>query len=78
MKDHLKRYFIILLFLLLSLTKAQSENETATQEENPKEEDETENLLKTKCDGDKITYTIKANLLEYLENDENSDGREMY
>ena len=78
MKDHLKRYFIILLFLLLSLTKTQSENEPATQEENPKREDEIENLLKTKCDGDKITYTIKANLLEYLEKDENSDGREMY
>ena len=78
MKGHLKRYFVILLFLLLSLTKGQSENEIATQEENPKEEDETENLLQTKCDGDKITYTIKANLLEYLENDENSDGREIY
>ena len=53
----------IILFFLLSILKAQNE---------------TESLLQTKCDGDKITYTIKANLLEYLENDENSDGREMY
>ena len=62
MKRHLKRYFIIL-FFLLSILKAQNE---------------TESLLQTKCDGDKITYTIKANLLEYLENDKNTDGREMY
>ena len=44
MKRHLKRYFIIL-FFLLSILKAQNE---------------TESLLQTKCDGDKITYTIKA------------------
>ena len=62
MKRHLKRYFIVL-FFLLSILKAQNE---------------TESLLQTKCDGDKITYTIKANLLEYLENDKNTDGREMY
>ena len=69
MKDHLKSYFMVLFFLLLLLIKAQSENDPMN---------ETENLLKTKCEGNKITYTIKANLQEYLEFDENSDGREIY
>ena len=35
-------------------------------------------LLEPKCDGKKIEYSIYGNLREYLDNENNIDGRELY
>ena len=64
---YLEHYLLVLFFLLLSLTKAEETKDL-----------EVEKLLQTKCDGKKITYSIKAKLYEYLKNDKNIDKREIY
>ena len=35
-------------------------------------------IIEPKCDGETIKYSIYANLSEYLENENNIDGREFY
>ena len=35
-------------------------------------------IIEPKCDGETIKYSIYANLSEYLENENNIDGRELY
>ena len=35
-------------------------------------------IIEPKCDGETIKYSICANLSEYLENENNIDGRELY
>lgn len=72
----LKNCFFVIFFSLLSLAKSVIEIEEEGEEIEVPSFDE--KLLQTKCDGEKITYTIKANLKEYLENDKNIDGREIY
>lgn len=68
-KLNLKSYFLVVFFLLLALTNTQNQNDSSTEEQE---------LLKTKCDGRKITYSMKINLKKYLENDHNIDNREIY
>lgn len=68
-KSNLKRNFLVLFFLLLALTNTQNQKDLTTEEQE---------LLKTKCDENKITYSIKINLKKYLDNDHNIDGREIY
>ena len=57
-------YKTLFLLLLLSLKISNSEN--------------IEELIKTKCDGKTIKYTIQANLKEYLENENNIDNKDTY
>ena len=68
-KLNLKSYFLVLFFLLLVLTNTQNQKDLTTEEQE---------LLKTKCDENKIAYSIKINLQKYLDNDHNIDGREIY
>ena len=56
------KYLILFLLTLFSLSNSQ----------------DIEELLKPKCDGNKIEYSIYANLREYLDNENNIDQRKIY
>ena len=56
------KYLILFLLTLISTSNSQ----------------DIEELLKPKCDGKKIEYSIYANLKEYLDNENNIDQRKIY
>lgn len=64
----LKRQILVLFFIFITLTKV---DEIVGN-------DDIKSLLQTKCDENKIQYIIKANLKEYMEKENNLDGREIY
>ena len=70
----LKRQILVLFFILITLTKV----DEIVGNDNLRLDNFIEPLLQTKCDENKIQYTIRANLKEYMENENNIDGREIY
>lgn len=67
----LKPFLIFLFFSFMGITLQNNPNRILNNEN-------LDEILDPKCDGNSINYSIYANLTKYLENENNIDGRDIY